>query len=48
MIPAGAKGFNIPENASRDVATTANSDHEVGVELLENSLGRLLAQLVHL
>lgn len=47
-MPVDAEGPNIPENASRDVTTTANSDHEVGVKLLEDSLGRLLAQFVHL
>lgn len=39
---------NLPKNASRDITTTANSDHEIGVELLEDGISRLLAQLVHL
>ena len=38
----------IPENAGRDITTTANRDHKVGVELLQNGVRRLLAQFVHL
>ena len=38
----------IPENAGRDITTTANRDHKVRVELLQNSVCRLLAQFVHL
>lgn len=41
-------GDDLPENASRDVATTTNGDHEVGVELFEDGVSSLLAQLVHL
>jgi hypothetical protein len=38
----------IPQDARGDVASTANSDHEVGLELIENLLCRLLAVLVDL
>jgi hypothetical protein len=41
-------GQDIPENAGRDITTTTDGDHQVGVEFLEDSIGRLLAQLVHL
>lgn len=43
-----ASGHDIPENAGRNVTATTDSDHEVRVELLEDGVGRLLAQLVHL
>lgn len=36
------------EDARRDVAATANGNHELGLELVEELLGRLLAQVVHL
>ena len=36
------------ENARRDVTATANGDHELGLEVGEDLLGGLLAQLVHL
>lgn len=39
---------DIPEDASRNIATTANGNHEIGVELFEDGISRLLAQLVHL
>jgi hypothetical protein len=39
---------DIPENASRDVTTAANSDHQVWAELLEDGVRGPLAQLVHL
>lgn len=39
---------DIPQNASRNVATTTNGDHQVRVEFLEDGIGGLLAQLVHL
>ena len=38
----------IPEDAGRNVTTTANGNHQVGVELLEDLLGRGLTQLVDL
>lgn len=41
-------GNDLPENASRDVATTTNGDHEIGVELFEDGVSGLLAQFVHL
>jgi hypothetical protein len=43
----GARG-NVPEDASRNVTTTANGDHEMGVEVLEDFLCGGLAQLVDL
>lgn len=36
------------EDARRDVATTANGDHEVRLALVENARAGLFAQLVHL
>lgn len=39
---------DVPENASRDVTTTTDGDHQVGVEVLEDVLGRGLAQFVDL
>ena len=39
---------NLPQDTSRDITTTANGDHQVGTELLQDGIGRLLAQLVHL
>lgn len=39
---------NSPEDTSRNVTTATNGDHKVRVEVLENGIGRLLAQLVHL
>jgi hypothetical protein len=42
-------GFHgVPKNTSRHISTTADGDHEVGVEVLQDSVGGLLAQLVHL
>lgn len=41
-------GNDLPENASRDIATTTNGDHEVGGELFDDGVSGLLAQLVHL
>ena len=38
----------IPQNARGDVASAANGDHEVGLELIEDLLGRLLTELVDL
>lgn len=43
----GTRG-GLPQNARRDVASTANGDHEVGLELIEDLLGRLLTELVDL
>ncbi len=43
-----SSGHDIPENAGRNVTTTTDSDHEVRVELLEDGVSRLLAQVVHL
>lgn len=40
--------LDIPKNAGRDVTTTADSDHQIGVEVLEDLFGRGLAQLVDL
>ena len=37
-----------PENARRDVTATANGDHELRLEVIQDALGRVLAQLVHL
>lgn len=39
---------DVPENAGRHVTTTADSNHEIGVEILEDLVGRGLAQLVDL
>lgn len=39
---------NSPEDTSRNVTTTANGDHKVRMEILEDGISRLLAQLVHL
>ncbi len=36
------------QDTGRDVATTADGDDELGLELSEQLVGRLLAQLVHL
>lgn len=41
-------GENIPENAGRNITTTTDGNHQVGVEFLEDGIGGLLAQLVHL
>lgn len=41
-------GQNIPENAGRNITTTTDGNHQVGVEFLEDGIGGLLAQLVHL
>ena len=38
----------IPENARGDVASTANSNHEVGLKVIEDLLCCLLAELVDL
>lgn len=38
----------IPQNARRDVASAANSDHEVGLELIKDLVSCLLAELVDL
>lgn len=36
------------EDSSRDVATTADGDHELWLKIREDLVGRLLAHLVHL
>lgn len=41
-------GLDLPEDASRDVTTTTDGDHEVRVEILQDGVCRLLAELVHL
>jgi hypothetical protein len=38
----------VPEDARRDVAAAANGDHEVGLEVIEDLVGRLLAELMDL
>lgn len=38
----------IPQNARGDIASTANSDHEIGLELIEDLVSCLLAELVNL
>lgn len=38
----------IPKNTCWDVATAADGDHELRLEVIENALSRVLAQLVHL
>lgn len=40
--------MDIPEDTGRDVAAAADGDHEVGVEGIQDAVGRGLAQLVHL
>lgn len=39
---------HVPKNSSRDIASTSDCDHEIGMDLLEDFVGGLLAQLVHL
>ena len=39
---------DVPENAGRDITTTANSDHKLRAEDIENLFGRGLTELVHL
>jgi hypothetical protein len=43
-----AVGLRVPENARGDIASTADGDHEVGLELIEDLVRRFLAQLVDL
>jgi hypothetical protein len=38
----------VPEDASRDVASAADGDHQIRAKLIEDVLRRLLAELVHL
>lgn len=38
----------LPEDASRDVTTAADGDHEVGFEVIEDTFGRCPTQLVYL
>lgn len=42
------RSSSIPENAGGDITTTADGDHEVGMEAIEDLLSGGLAQLVHL
>lgn len=39
---------NIPKDTRGDITSSTDSDHEVGMEFIEDLLCRLLAQLVHL
>lgn len=41
-------GDIIPEDARGDVASAADGDHEVGLEVIEDLVRGFLAQLVHL
>lgn len=43
-----AHDMDVPQNARWDVASTANGDHELRLEVIQDALRRVLAQLVHL
>lgn len=40
--------MDVPENAGRDITTTANSDHKIRLEYIEDLFRRGLTELVHL
>ena len=40
--------YYIPKNAGRNIATTADSNHQIGVEILQDGVCRLLAKFMHL
>ena len=40
--------LGLPEYACRNVPTAAYSDHEVGLKVIEDAIGELLAQFVDL
>ena len=40
--------MDVPENAGRDITTTANSDHKIRLEYIEDLFRGGLTELVHL
>ena len=42
------KSLNLPEDSCRHISSTANGDHEIRLEAIENLGCRSLTELVHL